>query len=77
MTIPGEWRASAACRGMNGDLFFLPELRDKGLRVCGRCDVAKECLEYSLASRERYGIWGGKDEKERWEMMRVRRASSA
>lgn len=27
--------------------------------VCVGCEVKAECLEYALASDERFGIWGG------------------
>jgi WhiB family transcriptional regulator, redox-sensing transcriptional regulator len=33
--------------------------------VCAGCPVRGECLEYSLATREEFGTWGGQDEWDR------------
>jgi WhiB family redox-sensing transcriptional regulator len=59
----------ATCASADPDLFFPREQRDPGNReakqVCARCPVKDECLEYSLATREEFGIWGGLDEWER------------
>ncbi len=59
----------AACARADPDLFFPRERRDPRNReakgVCARCPVRDECLEYSLATREEFGIWGGVDEWER------------
>jgi hypothetical protein len=34
------------------------------VQICNVCEVAKECLEYSLR-HEPWGIWGGLNEEER------------
>jgi WhiB family redox-sensing transcriptional regulator len=50
-----------------GDIFY----PDQGgnpkaaKKVCRRCLVAQECLEYALAHNERFGVWGGLSERER------------
>jgi WhiB family transcriptional regulator, redox-sensing transcriptional regulator len=69
------WRHQAACQGKEAELFFPPgpvEPRDARLareavakRICGTCPVRMMCLEYALAVREPYGIWGGLNEYER------------
>jgi WhiB family transcriptional regulator, redox-sensing transcriptional regulator len=70
---PNEsWRAMAACRGMDTDLFY-PEGRGRALRlreeiarqVCAECPVARECRQSAAEHPERYGIWGGLTEGER------------
>ncbi len=33
--------------------------------VCAGCPVRDECLDYALASRQRFGVWGGMSEQER------------
>ncbi len=66
------WRAHAACRGMDTDLFY-PEGRGRTLRlreqlaknVCLSCPVAQQCREAATGGPERYGIWGGLTENER------------
>ena len=40
--------------------------RDRAAKaVCARCDVRIECADYSIRSREPYGVWGGLTEEER------------
>lgn len=66
------WRALAACRGMNTDVFY-PEGRGRALRVkeeiakqiCAQCPVRRECRLAAREMPERYGIWGGLTEGER------------
>ena len=73
------WQDQAACREIGGDIWF-PELGEnvhsKVKRVCGACTVRTECLEYALAHDERFGIWGGKSERERRVLKQLRRASA-
>jgi WhiB family redox-sensing transcriptional regulator len=38
---------------------------DKAKQICAVCEVRRECLDYALAAREVYGIWGGLTEIER------------
>lgn len=67
-----SWRALAACRGMDTDLFY-PEGRGRALRmrediarqICEQCPVARECRQAATEMPERYGIWGGLTEGER------------
>jgi WhiB family redox-sensing transcriptional regulator len=69
------WREQAACLEYPAVLFFgldeneTPVERrareEEAKRVCFTCDVRDECLEYALATREPYGIWGGLTEIER------------
>ncbi len=70
-----EWREQAACLEYPAVLFFgvddseTPAERrareDRAKRVCWGCGVRRECLEYALATKEPYGIWGGLTEIER------------
>ena len=59
-----EWRDSAACRGMEPELFFSvsPIDRDTALIACHSCPVAVECLRDALAferlSSRREGFHG-------------------
>jgi WhiB family redox-sensing transcriptional regulator len=76
-TSPEAWRADALCAETDPEAFF-PEkggsTRD-AKRVCAGCPVRAECLEFALASDERFGIWGGLSERER-RRLRQRRAGS-
>jgi WhiB family transcriptional regulator, redox-sensing transcriptional regulator len=54
---PPDWRASAACRNEDPDLFFpvgttdfvLGQIRE-AKAVCGRCPVQQPCLDWALSS---------------------------
>ncbi|MDR3116830.1 MAG: WhiB family transcriptional regulator [Bifidobacteriaceae bacterium] len=62
-----QWREYALCSQTNPMAFF----PDKGgstkdaKNVCTNCVVKAECLEYALTNDIRFGIWGGKSERER------------
>jgi WhiB family redox-sensing transcriptional regulator len=76
---PGpEWVRWAECAGCDPDLFF-PE-RGASTRqakaVCTGCPVREECLEYALSNGEKFGIWGGKSERERRILRRKRQAGT-
>ncbi len=62
-----DWARQAACRGADTTMWF-PEPRqpaDAAKAVCASCPVRDECLAYALASRQRFGVWGGLSEQER------------
>ncbi len=61
------WYDEAACRGVDPALFH-PARGDstrEAKAVCERCPISEQCLEYALANVEKFGIWGGKSERER------------
>lgn len=65
--LPGEWAAGALCAQTDPEAFF-PEKgspNKSAKRICGRCPVTAECLEYALRHDERFGIWGGLSENQR------------
>ena len=76
------WQLRAACRGPETRVFFPPasgERRDdrerretKAKVICSQCSVQTECLDYALSIREPHGIWGGRNEHERLEMLAAR-----
>src|SRR5690606_35053352 len=71
-----SWRNNAACLGVDSNVFFV----DRGAKateakqICGGCPVREECLEYALRTRPVYGIWGGLNHNERWDVIQGRRA---
>ena len=69
-----SWREYANCLGVDPDLFF--PLRgastEEAKAVCRGCQVKPDCLEYSLAAGEKFGIWGGHSERERRRIRRQR-----
>jgi len=69
-----SWSDLGACRGSDPSVFF-PE-RGMSTRnakaICKGCDVADRCLEWAVTTNERFGVWGGKSEKERRAIRRKR-----
>lgn len=66
--VPDEpWVDDAICAQTDPDLFF-PEKGGSTLaakRICDLCAAREDCLQYALENDERFGIWGGKSERER------------
>ena len=63
-----NWRARAACKDADPDLFF-PMPGDEGAErqakaVCAGCRVRPECLDWALTHGVS-GVWGGLSEDER------------
>ena len=73
---PG-WRADAACRDVDPELFF-PDDDTRSARaqvktaklICRGCLVSTTCLSWALASGQEAGIWGGLTEDERHRLRR-------
>jgi WhiB family transcriptional regulator, redox-sensing transcriptional regulator len=68
-----NWRAAAACRSADPDLFFPVSDFGKGLdqaaqakAICAGCRVRRPCLAFALRTRQVHGIWGGLTERERY-----------
>lgn len=79
-----DWRQRAACSEVpDPDLFFPvgstgPALEQiqAAKRICRRCTVRKQCLEWALVTNQDTGVWGGLSEEERRELLRARRQPS-
>ena len=70
--IAPEWQERALCSQTDPEAFF-PEKGGstrEAKRICNRCEVRAECLEYALGHDERFGIWGGLSERERRRLKR-------
>lgn len=79
-----NWRQAAACAVADPDMWFADGGKGKGLReqrlarlICDRhCPVQEECLDTALAREgaahheNRFGIWGGYDPRERYNLHR-------
>ena len=58
--------ADGACVDGRTELWFAGgDAAAEAKAICARCPVIAECLAYALEQREDFGIWGGKDERER------------
>jgi len=61
------WAVFAACKE-TADVSFFPQSKDEeraALAICSICPVKDECLEHAIETKERYGVWGGLNEKDR------------
>lgn len=64
------WTAEALCAQVDPEFFF-PEQggsTKEAKAICARCEVAQECLQMALDTDERFGVYGGKSERERRDM---------
>ena len=66
------WMVFGSCRGRDPDLFFPETSNDaeQAMKICNTCVVKAECFDYSLETRERFGIWGGVTAKQRRHLLR-------
>ena len=85
MSSSQDWRAKAACRDKDPELFFPvgntgPALQqiEEAKAVFRTCEVVDECLKTALDTNQDYGVWGGYSEDERRALkrkyMRARRS---
>jgi WhiB family redox-sensing transcriptional regulator len=79
-----DWLASARCLDEDPELFFpvgsaapATEQEERAKAICRRCPVIETCLEWSLATAQDAGVWGGRSEEERRELRRDRRRRRA
>lgn len=80
LLVRPDWMEHAACRGIDPNLFFPTRPEGAGTggeveaakKVCAGCPVREECLEYALDNGEKFGIFGGKSERERRRLRRGR-----
>lgn len=74
--VSEPWMGQAVCASVDPDLWFPPKSGSSGpaKRICNGfrgsppCPVIGECLAYALAHDERFGVWGGKSERERFKL---------
>jgi WhiB family redox-sensing transcriptional regulator len=70
------WQSFALCSEVDYDTFF-PEKggsTKEAKRICAECAVSEQCLEYAIVNDQRYGIWGGIAESERYEIRKAKAA---
>lgn len=72
MSSDVRWQEQALCSQSDPEAWF-PEKGGsvrEAKRVCARCPVKTECLEWALTTDERFGVAGGLSERERRAMKR-------
>ena len=61
-----SWKANGNCREFpERDIFFSTSKRkvDVAKAICEMCPVRSNCLAYAVEKGERFGIWGGEEQK--------------
>jgi WhiB family redox-sensing transcriptional regulator len=64
----GDWRDSALCAQVDPELWFPAKGQPptEAKKICRRCDVRADCLEYALTHEggewNVFGVWGGTSE---------------
>jgi WhiB family transcriptional regulator, redox-sensing transcriptional regulator len=79
-TMTNHWRQYARCLGADPELFYPPSESDDGSleakAICAVCPVREPCLDHAINAREKQGVWGGLDERERRRLVRQRRKTA-
>jgi len=73
------WQEFALCPEVDAEIFFPQKGQPSkpAKQVCAVCPVRSECLEFALDNDERYGVFGGKSERERRAIKRSRAKEAA
>jgi WhiB family redox-sensing transcriptional regulator len=74
-----SWLDRARCRGLDPEQFFVRGVTQArpALRICERCVVKDECLQYALDHEIDFGVWGGLTERQRRAYQRRRLAAAS
>ncbi len=68
------WMQDAACRGFPNPEIFFPE-QGKSAKpakaICETCPVRDECLDHAIFHRQKDGVWGGLNERERRPLRKI------
>jgi|ETN02SMinimDraft_4_1059925.scaffolds.fasta_scaffold200219_2 WhiB family redox-sensing transcriptional regulator len=77
-----EWIDAAACSGHDTSLWFgkssTPNFfRDAKIAkaICATCPVQTRCLEFAMVNMIDHGIWGGRNQRERHTLRRIRKTT--
>jgi len=79
-----SWRDASICRDLDPSVFFpigvtgvAIEQIARAKAICAEFPVRTECLDFAIATKQDFGVWGGYDEEERRGMRRRLRAVQA
>ena len=70
-----SWWDRAACKGKGTGMWYPArgESAQPAKEICSTCEVKKICEQYAVDNGERFGIWGGKSERQRKRARRKKR----
>jgi len=73
-----DWRAGAACAGVDTNLFFPGGttgeslvLIDEAKAICRACPCCEACLTFAVETNQEFGVWGSASEEERRKLRRA------
>jgi WhiB family redox-sensing transcriptional regulator len=79
-----DWVHYARCKDQDPELFFPIGTTGPAAAqiaaakaICALCEVKGECLEWSMATGQDAGVWGGLSEEERRALRRARRREAS
>lgn len=75
-----DWRQHGVCITESVPPFvFYPKNNERDInrakRVCNRCPVKAECLEFAVTNMDEHGVWGGTSEAERLPLIKAHKVS--
>ena len=79
MSTDLAWRDSALCAQTDPEAYY-PEVGGSAVpakRTCMACPVRAACLDYAVATGQRWGVWGGLGQKELRRLIRSRQGEAA
>lgn len=60
---PQPWTVQALCKEVDPELFYAEKgewaTTFEAKKLCHRCPVRAQCLEFALETNEAFGVWGG------------------
>jgi len=72
-----DWRAGAACTGVDINLFFpggttgdALVLIEEAKAICQACPCRDACLTFAVETNQEFGVWGSASEEERRKLRR-------
>ena len=78
-----EWIKDADCGEEPVKTFFLVKDErykigrfDRAMEICAACPVLRECDDYATRTKEKWGVWGGKDRGEARYAQRIANAEA-
>jgi WhiB family transcriptional regulator, redox-sensing transcriptional regulator len=75
-TTYSDWWDLAACQTADPELFFPVSATgsaraeiEQAKALCVTCPIRQQCLDYALDTRQPHGVWGGRTEEERHQII--------
>jgi WhiB family transcriptional regulator, redox-sensing transcriptional regulator len=74
-SIDENWEVLAECKDFETKVFYPTDGAgvNAAKAICNQCVVKIKCLEYAIARNEIHGVWGGTSERERKQIIKLRK----